>query len=150
MTRRPTGPTRTDPPQEVAGMTALSLLRVLTPTLSLSDVLSVGYDLGNGVGYEAGYRDGFPAGAEVGAAGILLHIEQALGGTLPALLPELPYVGEYERLRRLRSELPDEPCKRQCGICSDCYYVKRRASNLAQYGTPDFPGRDALALRRTA
>jgi hypothetical protein len=100
--------------------------------------------------YRDGYTAGFTAGTEIGAAGILLHIEDALGGMLPDLLPKLPYVGEYERLRRMREELPDEPCNRRCGKCSTCYLAKRRAQNRAQYGSPDFPGIAALTLRRIA
>ena len=116
----------------------------------LSDAHETGYAIGRAHGYRAGYTDGFVTGTEVGAGSILFALKTALGGTLPDLLPQLPYTGEYERLCRIRAELPDQPCNRRCGKCSICYLAKRRAQNRAQYGTPDFPGREALALRRIA
>lgn len=116
----------------------------------LADAHAAGYAIGRAHGYRAGYTDGFAAGTEAGAGSILLALKTALDGTLPDLLPRLPYTGEYERLCRIRAELPDKPCNRQCGKCSTCYLAKRRAQNRAQYGTPDFPGLEALTLRRTA
>jgi hypothetical protein len=97
------------------------------------------------IDYGAGYRAGFATGAEVGAARILLALEHLLAD-LPELLPNLPYAGEYERLRRLRAELPDSPCPRRCRCCSRCICAEGRARNLARYGSRDFPG--AAAIRR--
>jgi hypothetical protein len=97
------------------------------------------------IDFRAGYRAGFTTGAEVGAARILLALEHLLA-ELPELLPDLPYAGEYERLRRLRAEVPDTPCPRRCRCCSRCICADGRARNLARYGSRDFPG--LAALRR--
>jgi hypothetical protein len=96
--------------------------------------------LGRRLGWAEGYRAGFTAGAGIGAAGVLLVIQNALpAGLLFDLLPKLPYAGEYQRLRQLR-RLDDSPCARSCGACSRCARVAAVAGNLARYGTADYPG----------
>lgn len=96
--------------------------------------------LGRWLGWAEGYRAGFTAGAEFGAAGVLLCLQNSLpAGTLLELLPALPYTGEYERLRQLRS-FDDRPCRRDCGRCSRCARAAAVAGNLARYGTADYPG----------
>lgn len=100
------------------------------------------FQLGKAVGFKAGYRAGFDAGVEIGGAGLLLAIQHALpDGVLLDLLPNMPYVGEYQRLRRIRE--PDYGfCDRpdRCGSCSKCIGATAARSSMAVFGTPDYPG----------
>jgi hypothetical protein len=98
--------------------------------------------------YSDGYRDGFETGAELGAARILSALQGTLADALPDLLPTLLHTGSYERLCRIRDEVPDRPCPRRCRNCSACICAQNRARNLARYGLRDFPG--LAALRRIA
>jgi len=110
------------------------------------------FHAGRAVGWDAGYRDGFTTGTEIGAAGVLLVIQNALpDGVLLDLLPRLPYAGEYRRLQQLREHNTD-PCPRRCGTCAACVYAAVVLRNLARYGRPDYPGREAARrpLRRGA
>ncbi len=101
---------------------------------------AVDVQLGRRLGWAEGYRAGFTAGTDVGAAGVLLVVQNALpDGVLLDLLPHLPYAGEYDRLRELR-RVDDRPCRRGCGACSRCARAAAVAGNLARYGTADYPG----------
>ncbi len=101
---------------------------------------AVDVQLGRWLGWAEGYRAGFLAGADVGAAGVLLVIQNALpAGVLLDLLPRLPYTGEYQRLQQLR-RLDNTPCDRGCDACSRCVRAAAAAGNLARYGTADYPG----------
>ena len=108
----------------------------LTP---VSDMLDAAERSGRETGWRDGYVAGFDAGAEVGGAQTLLGIEHALSGELPNLLPRLPYVGAYLDYRK-RTELNNDPCAQQCRRCSRCIRADSVRSNLARYGTADYPG----------
>lgn len=80
------------------------------------------YQTGRRIGWVQGYRAGFTAGTEVGGAGTLIALKHALPeGVLLDLLPDLPYIREYERLQRLR-EVNHDPCRLRCGNCSQCVH----------------------------
>jgi len=101
---------------------------------------AVDVQLGRRLGWAEGYRAGFIAGADVGAAGVLLVIQNSLPArVLLDLLPNLPYVGEYQRLQDLR-RLDNHPCARRCNACSRCVRAAAVSANLARYGTADYPG----------
>lgn len=104
---------------------------------------SAGLIEGRRQGFEEGYGAGFDAGAEIGAARVLLGRERALDGQpvgfLSGLLPELPHSAGYADYRR-RTAHSDSPCPYGCGSCSRCVRATAAKTNVARYGTADYPG----------
>ena len=76
--------------------------------------LAAGVLEGRRQGFEEGYGAGFDAGAQIGAARVLVGLEQALGGRLLEILPDLPQIGEHAAHRQ-RAAWSDEPCSTAAG-----------------------------------
>lgn len=90
------------------------------------------------LGYDVGYDRGVIAGRNEEATAW-----QAIVTGYSAVL-DAPSRAELARCR----QPSNEPCRSRCGRCSQCTRAAAAVSNLARYGTPDYPGQTALRVQR--
>ena len=92
------------------------------------------------LGEHAGYRSGWLAGRDEEA-----FAWQSIVTGYTAVMSQ-PTRAELARLRRPRND----PCTTACGWCSQCIRAQSVVSNLARYGSADFPGIGHLTISRDA